>query len=140
MSRVETRPDKSLRDALGKQYEFEVPPTMLERAINDKRADFVRKATADGKSEADAREESLSEIKADDADVAADLRSYLVVDKIARTENIEVGEDDMRMELQKMMQSNGSLRGNKSSKCIANQSGVQHWFNASEKTRSLIFS
>ena len=44
----------SLRDALGKQYEFEVPPTMLERAINDKRADFVRKATADGKSEADA--------------------------------------------------------------------------------------
>ena len=97
----------SLRDALGKQYEFEVPPTMLERAINDKRADFVRKATADGKSEADARAESLSEIKADDADVAAELRSYLVVDKIARTENIEVGEDDMRMELQKMMQSMG---------------------------------
>ena len=52
-------------------------------------------------------EAEVNEIIDDDADVAADLRSYLVVDKIARTENIEVGEDDMRMELQKMMQSMG---------------------------------
>ena len=96
-----------VRDALGTQYDFEVPPSLLKSSLEDHRKSRIQEAIREGKPADEAEAEVNASIGDDEEKVRQDIRAYLVVDAVARENNIEVTEDDLREEFQKMMMAMG---------------------------------
>ncbi len=96
-----------LRDLLGEKYEFDVPPSLFKSSLEDHRKSMIQDAIRNGQSAEDAQADVNAKISDEEDKVRKDIRAYLVVDAVARAEKIEVTEEDMRAEFQKMMMTMG---------------------------------
>jgi trigger factor len=106
-TRAQTEARDGLREKLGAQYDFEVPPSLLKSSLEDHHKALVQEAMREGQSPDEAQADVNSRIGDEESKVERDIRAYLVIDTVARQEKIEVSEEDMRAELQNMMSTMG---------------------------------
>lgn len=103
-SLTETR--EALRTQLGGQYDFDVPASLVESSMSERRSRAVNTAVRDGKSVADAEKE-FDEQEGVLDEVKASMRAMFVLDEVARTEEIEVSPFDVHQEIEKLAASMG---------------------------------
>ncbi|MEE2757382.1 MAG: trigger factor [Myxococcota bacterium] len=96
-----------LRDRLGEEYQFDVPPSLFKSSLEDHRKSMIQDAMRNGQSAEEAQADVNNRIGDEEDKVRQDIRAYLVIDAVARAEKIDVSEEDMREEFQKMMMTMG---------------------------------
>lgn len=77
---------KALRDEIGRHYDFEVPPILVESGMQDKKLELSRAAREDGEE----TEIDDSTLEAHREEVLREARAELVLDQIGDEQSIEV--------------------------------------------------
>ena len=103
-SLTETR--RCLRTQLGGQYDFDVPASLVESSMSERRSRAVNTAVRDGKPVADAEKE-FDEQEGILDEVKSSMRAMFVLDEVARAEEIEVSPFDVHQEVEKLAASMG---------------------------------
>ena len=103
-SLTETR--EALRTQLGGQYDFDVPASLVESSMSERRSRAVNTAVRDGKPVADAEKE-FDEQEGILDEVKSSMRAMFVLDEVARAEEIEVSPFDVHQEVEKLAASMG---------------------------------
>lgn len=97
-----------MRTALIAQYDFIVPPSLIQASVEDRRNDFIRKKVQDGETKVDdakaAFEAQLDEMK---ATAENEVRVTLAIDAIADTESIEVDPMEVNAAIEEIIRSMG---------------------------------
>ena len=97
---------EALREKVGAQYDFDVPASLVESSLSERRSRAVNTAVRDGKNadeagkEFDEQEGVLDEVK-------SSMRAMFVLDEIARAEEIDVSPFDLHQEIEKLAASMG---------------------------------
>jgi trigger factor len=98
-SLIQTR--EELRIQLGGQYDFDVPASLIESSLSERRSRAVNAAVRDGKDVADAEKEFDAQEGVLD-EVKSSMRAMFVLDDVARSEEIEVTPFDVHQEVEKL--------------------------------------
>lgn len=98
----------AVREALTAQYDFTVPPSLIEASVSDQRNEFVRKAMQGGETDVAAArktfEETLDETK---AKAEAEVRVTLAIDAIADEADIAVDPMEVNAQIEEIVRSMG---------------------------------
>ena len=86
-SLTETR--EALRTQLGGQYDFDVPASLVESSMSERRTGAVNTAVRDGKPVADAEKE-FDEQEGILDEVKSSMRAMFVLDEVARAERLSL--------------------------------------------------
>lgn len=90
-----------LVNELVKRNEFEVPESLVDRQIDLRLERGLRALAAQGMKMEDMKKMDLPRLRAGQRDQAVqDVKSSLLLDRIAELENIEVGEDELNHEIE----------------------------------------
>jgi trigger factor len=98
---------EAIRKVIAGQYDFELPPSMVEAALNDHRQQIIADAQQAGLDAETARSKAAADLEAAKPEVLGQLRAQLVLDAIADKENVEVGERDLSAMIEQMARSMG---------------------------------
>lgn len=97
-----------MRTALIAQYDFIVPPSLIEASVEDRRNDFIRKAVQDAETKVEDAKAAF-EAQLDDMKATAEneVRVTLTIDAIADTESIEVDPMEVNAAIEEIIRSMG---------------------------------
>lgn len=96
---------KALIAQVVEKYNFEVPEALLQRQLDIRLEQFLRALAAQGMRTEDMKRMDFRRIRASQRKVAAgEVKSNLVLEKIADRENIEATEEDIGYQIQMMAQ------------------------------------
>jgi len=98
-SMIQTR--DALRAQLGAQYDFDVPASLIESSLSERRSRAVNTAVREGTDIADA-EKAFDEQEGVLEDVKSSMRAMFVLDDVARGEAIDVTPFDVHQEVEKL--------------------------------------
>ncbi len=88
-----------------KRNEFEVPESLVDRQIDLRLERGLRALAAQGMKMEDLKKMDLPRLRAGQRDQAVqDVKSSLLLDRIAELENIDVGEDELNHEIEALAQ------------------------------------
>ena len=88
-----------------KRNEFEVPESLVDRQIDLRLERGLRALAAQGMKMEDMKKMDLPRLRAGQRDQAVqDVKSSLLLDRIAELENIDVGEDELNHEIEALAQ------------------------------------
>ena len=94
-----------LVNELVKRNEFEVPESLVDRQIDLRLERGLRALAAQGMKMEDMKKMDLPRLRAGQRDQAVqDVKSSLLLDRIAELENIDVGEDELNHEIEALAQ------------------------------------
>jgi trigger factor len=94
-----------LVNELVKRNEFEVPESLVDRQIDLRLERGLRALAAQGMKMEDLKKMDLPRLRAGQRDQAVqDVKSSLLLDRIAELENIDVGEDELNHEIEALAQ------------------------------------
>jgi trigger factor len=94
-----------LVNELVKRNEFEVPESLVDRQIDLRLERGLRALAAQGMKMEDMKKMDLPRLRAGQRDQAVqDVKSSLLLDRIAELENIDVGEDELKHEIEALAQ------------------------------------
>lgn len=99
---AETNLQNSITEALIKENDFEVPPSLLERQIYYMMADTQKRMTSAGMDEKNAMELSFKMHDKFKDDAVKIVKSFLLLKKIAEKESLIVEESDMEKYIQEL--------------------------------------
>ena len=99
---VETNLQNSITEALIKENDFEVPPSLLERQIYYMMADTQKRMTSAGMDEKNAMELSFKMHDKFKDDAVKIVKSFLLLKKIAEKESFIVEENDIEKYIQEL--------------------------------------
>ncbi|MCB9528981.1 MAG: trigger factor [Myxococcales bacterium] len=97
----------ALRAEIGRAYDFEVPPLLLESALQDKKMELVREARGEGKDTEEARAHAESAIEDHRAEILADARAEIVIDQIGDDEKIDVTPRELNAYIEQLVRQMG---------------------------------
>lgn len=97
----------ALRTEIGRAYDFEVPPLLVESAVADKKAELLREARGEGQSAEEALKHADTAIEDHRADIVADARAEIVIDQIADDENIQVSPRELNAYIEQLVRQMG---------------------------------
>lgn len=92
----------AIRDHLAKQYDFELPPSLVEGALEDRRNTLLAEYVQGGDDLDTAREKATAEAEKARAEIEDGLRVQLVLDAIGEKEGIEVEERELAQVIDSM--------------------------------------
>jgi trigger factor len=98
-SMIQTR--EALRTQLGAQYDFDVPASLIESSLSERRSQAVNAAVREGTDAAEA-EKAFDEHEGVLDDVKASMRAMFVLDDVARGEEIDATPFDVHQEVEKL--------------------------------------
>lgn len=98
-SMIQTR--EALRTQLGAQYDFDVPASLIESSLSERRSRSVNTAVREGTDIADA-EKAFDEQEGVLDEVKSSMRAMFVLDDVARGEEIDVSPFDVHQEVEKL--------------------------------------
>jgi trigger factor len=98
-SMIQTR--ETLRTQLGAQYDFDVPASLIESSLSERRSRAVNAAVREGTDIADA-EKAFDEQEGVLDEVKSSMRAMFVLDDVARSEEIDVTPFDVHQEVEKL--------------------------------------
>ncbi len=98
---------ETLRKMVGGQYDFEVPASLLEASLEDRRNQLRSEAIQSGEATADANVDVDSKLEEARDDVVLDLRAHLVLDEYASREEINITDQEVFGEIRKIAQTTG---------------------------------
>lgn len=104
-SMIQTRDE--LRNLIGAQYDFDVPQSLVESSISERKSREVNAAVRDGKEPAEAEKEFEAKSEETLTDVKASMRSMFVLDEVAREQEIDVNPYDVYQEVERLAASMG---------------------------------
>jgi trigger factor len=94
-----------LVNELVKRNEFEVPESLVDRQIDLRLERGLRALAAQGMKMEDMKKMDLPRVRAGQRDQAVqDVKSSLLLDRVAELENIDVGEDELNHEIEALAQ------------------------------------
>lgn len=103
--------DKKARDAmraaLKAQYDFTVPPTLVEGTVEDHKRDFLNKALRDGGNSAEALADFEGRLDTIKAEAEDEVRFTIAIDAIAEQENVEVDPMEVNAFIEQLIRSMG---------------------------------
>lgn len=97
----------AMRKALKAQYDFTVPPSLVEATIEDHKRDFINKAVREGENVETASkrfEETLETVRAEAED---EVRYTIAIDAIAEQEQVEVDPMEVNAFIEQLIRSMG---------------------------------
>lgn len=98
-SMIQTR--EALRTQLGAQYHFDVPASLIESSLSERRSQAVNAAVREGTDAAEA-EKAFDEQAGVLDDVKSSMRAMFVLDDVARGEEIDATPFDVHQEVEKL--------------------------------------
>jgi trigger factor len=102
---AERQAKDKLVDELVKRNEFEVPESLVDRQIDLRLERGLRALAAQGMKMEDMKKMDLPRLRAGQRDQAVqDVKSSLLLDRIAELEKIDVGEDELNHEIEALAQ------------------------------------
>ncbi len=104
-SLIQTRDE--LRSLVGAQYEFDVPKSLVESSLAERKNRDVNAAVRDGKDQAEAEKAFDEKSEETLVDVKSSMRSMFVLDEVARNEEIDASPYDVYQEIEKLAASMG---------------------------------
>lgn len=104
-SLIQTR--DALRAQVGGQYDFDIPKSLVESSVAERKNREVSAAVRDGKEQADAEAEFDSKTDETLADVMSSMRAMFVLDEVARKEEIDASPYEVFQEIEKLAASMG---------------------------------
>lgn len=98
----------ALKAVIGRAYDFEVPPVLVESALADKKNELYREAVQDEGLDADeARQKAEGELEQHRDAVLAEARAEIVLDQIGDIENIEVSPQEVNAYIEHIIRQTG---------------------------------
>ncbi len=97
----------ALRKLIGGQYDFQVPDSLLNASMDDRRNQLRAEAIQSGKEEAEADAEAAEKIEEERENVTTDIRAHLVLDSFSKREDVDVSDQDVFAEIQNIAQTTG---------------------------------
>jgi trigger factor len=98
---LENEAKDRLVKALTEKFQFPVPETMVQQQIDTRLERGLRALAQQGMTGDDMRKLDFGRLREGQRDgAAAEVRSALILDRIADAENVEVGDDEMERELE----------------------------------------
>ena len=104
-SLIQTR--DALRELVGAQYDFDVPKSLVESSLAERKSREVNAAIRDGKDQAEAEKAFDEKSEETLVDVKSSMRAMFVLDEVARNEEIDASAYDVYQEIEKLSASMG---------------------------------
>jgi trigger factor len=99
--RIQSDTTNQLLDAMVQRYQFPVPESMVQQQIDARLDRGLRALAAQGMRTEDMRHLDFNRLRAAQRDLAtAEVKGFILLDRIADAENINVSENDVENELQ----------------------------------------
>lgn len=98
---------EALKVEIGKAYDFEVPPVLVEAGMADKRNELLREAMQSGADQGAAREKAEADLETHREEVLRDARAEIVLDQTAEGENIAVSEQEVSAYIEHIIRQTG---------------------------------
>ena len=105
--RTKTEVRDAIRNQLGGHYSFELPPSLLNSGIADRRNQMVMEAIQSGTPREEAEADVDTKMEEETESIANGMRAMLVLDRIAQDEEIMVMPRELSMHIEQIIQQTG---------------------------------